>query len=213
MGREAVCRYQWGASVGDAKVLLETSELIVRGELKRKASFTEMKDVFAQGEQLTFLVGEDRVKLTLGSQDALRWAQAITDPPSLARKLGIKSGLRVQVIGSIEDQNLSSALNEAQLISEGPFDIAIASVRNQDELEHAVSLIMREMEPGRQLWIAYPKGKGRDLGESAVRAYLLRRGLVDTKVASVSTELTALRFSQRQEKRPATDLPTNSSQD
>jgi hypothetical protein len=48
--------------------------------------------------------------------------------------------------------------------------------------------------------VVYTKGKHAPLGETAVRALLRERGLMDFEVASVSATLTALKFA-----RPARD--------
>jgi hypothetical protein len=48
---------------------------------------------------------------------------------------------------------------------------------------------------GVPLWIIYPKGE--KTSESSVRNSLRSRGFIDTKVASVSAKLTALRFLKR----------------
>jgi hypothetical protein len=44
--------------------------------------------------------------------------------------------------------------------------------------------------------VVYTKGRGAPLGETAVRAALRERGLIDLKVASVSAALTALKFAR-----------------
>jgi hypothetical protein len=43
----------------------------------------------------------------------------------------------------------------------------------------------------------YPKGAGKPIGETEIRETLRRAGWMDTKVASVSATLTALRFNAR----------------
>ena len=50
------------------------------------------------------------------------------------------------------------------------------------------------LDGGIPIWMVYPKGAGCSLGETAIRTTLRQRGLRDTKVASVSAMLTALRF-------------------
>ena len=47
MGNEAQCRVEIGGEAADAKALLETEELIVRGALRAKIPFRETKDVAA----------------------------------------------------------------------------------------------------------------------------------------------------------------------
>jgi len=47
------------------------------------------------------------------------------------------------------------------------------------------------------IWIVYPKGRSSSLPENDVRTFMRTRAFVDTKVASVSERLTALRFTRR----------------
>jgi hypothetical protein len=47
---------------------------------------------------------------------------------------------------------------------------------------------------GVPIWMVYPKGKGHAIGETVVRELLRENGMMDTKVASVSSKFTALRF-------------------
>jgi len=44
------------------------------------------------------------------------------------------------------------------------------------------------------IWIVYAKGKGHAIDESAIRSLLRANGMMDTKIASVSATLTAIRF-------------------
>lgn len=54
----------------------------------------------------------------------------------------------------------------------------------------------RDLARGVPFWVVYTKGKNAPLGETAVRAMLRERGLIDLKVASVSPTLTALKFAR-----------------
>ena len=42
--------------------------------------------------------------------------------------------------------------------------------------------------------LVYAKGKGHAIDESAIRSLLRANGMMDTKIASVSATLTAIRF-------------------
>jgi len=61
MGREATCHCQWGSESGHCKVLLETSELIVRGPIRRRVPIASLTQVSAQGNDLHFHANEDAV--------------------------------------------------------------------------------------------------------------------------------------------------------
>jgi hypothetical protein len=198
MGREAICKCDWAGVTANVKALLETSELILRGEMRKRVSFAELKDVKAQSDRLRFEVSGETVQLFLGADQASKWAKAIqAGPVPLARKLGIKRETVVRTIGAIEDEALKSALDEAARISPKDPDLIVAVVETPGDLLNALKSADAQIAKGLPIWVVYPKGPGHELNESVVRAALLVRGLVDTKVASVSAKLTAIRFNPR----------------
>ena len=84
MGREARVRADVGSEAGEVKALLESQELILRGEIRRRFSKAAMTDVAADGDTLRFIFAGETVRLHLGSKVAQAWAKAIaTMPPSL----------------------------------------------------------------------------------------------------------------------------------
>jgi len=194
MGREATCRCKWGAEEGDCKVLLEGRELILRSGIRRRVSLSAISSVAVRGSNLVFTVGPDRVELRLGVDAAQRWAKAIqTPPPSLAAKLGISRATRLSVVGDIESEELKEALAEAAPASEKEVDLVLLCVNSQSELQQCFAA-RTYTSP---LWIVYPKGAKSEVKESGLRDLLRSRGFIDTKVASVSARLTALRFVKR----------------
>ena len=66
-----------------------------------------------------------------------------------------------------------------------------------DALARVASRRQPELDARVPLWVVYTKGKNGPLGEAAVRAMLRERGLIDLKVAAVSSALTALQFVRR----------------
>jgi hypothetical protein len=198
MGREADCKCTWKESSADVKALLETSELILRGEIRRKIPFREMQRIHADGDRLRFVFQGDPVSLELGDAVAAKWAKTLTSPPpDLAKKLGIKPESNVRMIGRVDDEALKKALSRAGSVSERGGDLIIARVETLSELSAAFMKAATELGRGASIWIVYRKGKSHPLGEAHVRAAGLAAGLVDTKVASVSETLTALRFNKR----------------
>ena len=194
MGREATCHCKWGADEGDCKVLLEGPDLILRSGLRRRVSLSAMSGVAARGSKLVFTVGQDHVELGLGPEAAQRWAKAIqTPPPSLAGKLGISRTTRLSVVGDIQSVELTEALSEATPASGKEVDLVLLCVNSQSELQQYLAAETYTSP----LWIVYPKGAKSEVKESGLRDLLRSRGYVDTKVASVSARLTALRFVKR----------------
>jgi hypothetical protein len=148
----------------------------------------------ARGSNLVFSVGQDHVELGLGPEAAQRWAKAMqTPPPSLAGKPGISRTTRVSVIGKVECEELKEALSEATPATAKDVDLVLLCVNSQSELQQQLAA-WTYTSP---LWIVYPKGTKSEVKESDLRHLLRSLGFVDTKVASVSARLTALRFVQR----------------
>jgi hypothetical protein len=194
MGREVTCHCKWGAEEADCKVLLETGELILRLGMRRRVPWAEMSAVSARGSKLHFHVGPDQVELNLGPEVAQRWAKVIATPlPTLAHKLGISSTTKLSVIGNAKSEELTAAIAEGSLAREKDADLILICVNSQLELDRYLA----GKTYSRPLWIIYPKGPTTGVKESAVRTLLRSQGFIDTKVASVSANLTALRFVSR----------------
>jgi len=203
MGREAKVECQWGDEAGQCKVLLESQELIVRGAIRRRVALASLSHIFAEENRLRFRVGPDEVFLDLGSKAAQSWAKAITTPlPSLAAKLGISKTSRLLLIGGVEDEALKAATAEAASSIRGgapkpETDLVLASIRTGADLDQLLDHLSAFSPTVPPLWIIYPKGKKAEVGETTIRERLRGRGFIDTKVASVSELLTALRFVAR----------------
>lgn len=197
MGREATCQCQWAAEAAPCKVLLETSELIVRGSIRRRVPIASLTQVAVRGDQLIFHVGKDKVALTLGSDLAQSWAKKIaTPPPTLAAKLGITSESHLLLIGEFETAELKTAIAEAALNEAQSPDLILANIKTSADLNYTLDRY-RTLPATPPIWFIYPKGAGKPLGETEIRSTLRHEGFIDTKVASVSSTLTALRFIRR----------------
>jgi hypothetical protein len=200
MGREATCHVQWAGEAGPAKVLLESKELIVRGSGKlarRSVSLASLTQIEVQGEMLCFRADAEAVAITLGAAQALSWAKKLaTPPPTLAAKLGIGAATRLALIGEFDDGELAEAIAEAASTESRQPDLMLALVKNTADLNFALD-VHEGFAAHPPVWIVYPKGAGKAIGETEIRDTLRRAGLMDTKIASVSAALTALRFNWR----------------
>jgi hypothetical protein len=197
MGREAICSCDWAGEVVEVKALLETGEMILRGGIRRRIPFGEMKGVKADGGRLCFAVGGERVKLELGPA-AAKWVAAIgSPPPSLARKMGITGETIVRVIGDCFDETLREALAEAASVAVKNADLIVACVDSPESLHAALREAKAQLLKGVPIWMVYAKGRGHAIDEASIRTLLRESGMIDTKVASVSAKYTALRFVYR----------------
>jgi hypothetical protein len=194
MGREATCLCQLGETTGHAKALLESHELILRGEIRRRIPIAQIGNLRIEDDRLAFTHNDCPISLTLGPALARKWEAVLRKPPTtLAAKLGITPSTRIHVIGQIDDPNLDFAIQTAAGQSSQAVDLILARLDTPEDL---LSLL-RRLHDKTPLWVIFPKRSGHPLAEALIRSTLRDRGLIDVKVASVSPRLTALRFHHR----------------
>jgi Protein of unknown function (DUF3052) len=129
----------------------------------------------------------------------------------LARKLGIGEDDEVAVIGAPDgfaDRLAAQLGDQAEIRTEieesALFDVIVAFVTWQTELEDKLALLRSRMAPACGLWIAWPKRAARvptDMTDNAIREIALPTGLVDNKVCAIDQTWTALRLVIRRELR------------
>jgi len=187
MGLEAETTLETEGQRHRVKALLESHELILRGDFRRTLPIGEIGGVAVRDGALHFTHGG--VDYVLHLPRAETWARKLTTPPpSLASKLGISPGKPAFVVGAVDDDALKAAL-EGNVVADSSQAAQIVIVaETADALPAAADL---------PVWIVYPKGAKSPLPESAVRGHMRAIGLVDTKTCSVSARLTALRFNRR----------------
>jgi len=194
MGREAICDCTFEGTTTKVKALLESEELILRGDIRLRAPLHAIHHVRVESESLCFNLDKGPVRLDLGAEVAKSWAKKIKSPPaSLADKLGI-TGKTVRTIGPIADVALDSALSSAARISSRNPDLIVSHVDSPESLATTLREARTQLARSIPIWLVYRKGPGHPLNEATIRATLRTHGFMDTKVASVSAELTALRF-------------------
>ncbi|HEY6099271.1 MAG TPA: DUF3052 family protein [Anaeromyxobacter sp.] len=94
----------------------------------------------------------------------------------------------------------------ARVTSRGAFDVGVFFVRSARELAAALARAQPRLDPDGALWIGWPKkasGIRTDVGEDAVRAAALARGLVDVKVCAIDETWSGLKLVVRVKDRPA----------
>ena len=195
MGNELLCTVRSGGRTITAKVLLETTEVIFRGDLRLKVPFASLKSVVARDGELHLGWLEGSAVLELGEQ-ADKWAHKILHPKSTAEKLGIKPDL---VISSIAIRNedfvrdlrvQSRSFSDSRALKNS--DIIFFGASKAQELARVQKLLPSLASAG-ALWIVYPKGR-QEITELQVLSAGRAAGLVDVKVVSFSPTHTALKF-------------------
>jgi hypothetical protein len=193
MGREASTYAQVGNEEGEARALLESTELILRGPIKRRFPKTAVEQVRVDGDALRFRVADEAVTLHLGAKQAQSWAAAIAKPPpSLRSKLGLNDDARALLIGDLKDEALAQATDGRLTTNGAQAQMIIAVVEGPADLAKARQA--QDLFPQTPLWVIYPKGRGVAFGDGAIRAILREAGLRDTKSCAVSDTLTATRY-------------------
>ena len=98
MGHELPCKVRSGGKEASGKALLETNEIIFRGEMRLKIPFVSLKSVVARDGDLHLKWPEGSAVFELGDH-ADKWAHKILHPKSTLEKLGIKPGLVISTLG------------------------------------------------------------------------------------------------------------------
>lgn len=195
MGREAMCQARYGRESGEGRALLETDELVFRGDFRVNVPLREVTAATVKDGVLTVEWPAGRLALTLG-RSAEKWARAITSPKTVIEKLGVKPGLRVVLVGRFETSfrtDVMNALGEKPGVkpvagSDLVF-VLLTHPNDTDKFEDLVPAIF----PDGAIWAVYPRGR-RDLSEDTVRKAARALGLVDIKVVKVSERHGALKL-------------------
>jgi hypothetical protein len=127
----------------------------------------------------------------------------------LVRKLGIKPGARVGLIGAPDgfEATLGELPEGTRTIrrSRAPLDVIVAFCASRSQVERRLAALREALAPAGGLWVAWPKrssGVPSDLTEDVVREVGLAAGLVDNKVCAIDETWSGLRFVYRLRDRP-----------
>lgn len=195
MGREATTYAEVGSEAGEVRAVLESTELILRGEIRRRVAKTAMRQVRVEGDTLRFRANDETVVLHLGVKVAQSWAAAIAKPPpSLREKLGLGAHANALLMGEIADEALAEATQGALVTDGAAAQMMIAIIGGPGDLAEAQRI--HRLFPALPLWTVYPKGRGVPFGDTAIRTELREAGFRDTKSCTVSDTLTATRYNR-----------------
>lgn len=188
LGNEAQCRVEISGESADAKALLETEELIVRGAVRAKIPFREVKDVSADNGVLRLRWNGRDVRVHVG-RDAAKWAEKIRNPKSVAEKLGVKPGQKISIIGKLDEAFLGGVDVDVSRRPRRGSDVIFFAASKRADLEKLAEL-REQLAPAGAVWVIRPKGVSA-ITESDVMADAKTAGLVDVKVVRFSETHTA----------------------
>ena len=120
----------------------------------------------------------------------------------LAKKLGIKPGHRLLLLGApegFEDGTLGELPEGVRVArrASGLADVIVSFHDRRADLAKRMPKLRGLMEPAARLWIAWPKRASKvptDLNENLVRDAALANALVDNKVAAIDEVWSGLRL-------------------
>ena len=199
MGLETKCRAKVDDGSGkvreaDATVLLETDELIVRGEARIRVPRASIKKVSARAGVLTVSAPPATIALTLGADAAAKWKTKIEEPPKrLIDKLDVKPGAKVWLF-DIDDEILIAQVGQrtdgvTRGSSASECDVVFVDVNSEKELNRIGKAIDATHDTG-AVWVIHRKGPT-GVADTTIFAKARELGLVYTKVARVSDRDTA----------------------
>jgi len=195
MGSESRCTVHFGRQRSEGKALLETDELIFRGEFRLAIPRKAITEVDATDGTLRVTFPDGTARFELGPI-AAKWADKIKNPPSLLDKLGVKPGLRVSVVGIEDRRFLDDLAARVDDLTRGRAkagsDLVLVAMSDRAELPRLAKLREAIKATG-AIWVVWPKGR-KEFREDDVRDFGKTAGLVDVKVARFSETLSALKM-------------------
>jgi hypothetical protein len=195
MGNELKCTVRFGKEVSEGKALLETSEVLFRGNFRLKIPFRSIKSAKAMDGELRLQTADGLAVFELGPA-AEKWREKILHPKTRIEKIGVKRAAMVSLFGSFEADFLSElkSLDAAVTKDKVPpeADAVFFAADSVKELS-SVAKIARPLKGATALWIVYPKGQ-KSITENDVIAAGRKTGLKDVKVVGFSATHTALKF-------------------
>lgn len=193
MGAEAKTTLTLGRQTYAGTAHLETSELRFRGDHALRITLASVSDVRVHDGSLHVTYAEGTAVLGLGESTALKWAKKIQSPPTLADKLGVKSGMSVAVIGVADAAVLGDiAARGAQVVAgKVPKGAAMVlwRIEKAAELSKLPAMVDRIARDG-AIWVLHPRGNAA-VADTVIFAAAKEAGLTYTKVVRFSETDTA----------------------
>jgi len=195
VGNEVKCSVRFGKQESQGKALLETSELLFRGDFRLKIPFSTIKSVKAVDGELRLQTADGPAIFHLG-EAAGKWCDKILHPKSRIEKLGVKPNAKVSLLGEFDRDFLKEVTALTESVSKGKVaadaECSFFAADSKNDLG-ALPKISKSMKGAAALWVVYPKGQ-KQITELDVLAAGRKAGLKDVKVVGFSATHTALKF-------------------
>jgi hypothetical protein len=195
VGNEVKCTAWLGKQQSEGNALLETSEILFRGDFRLKIPFSTIQSAKVVDGELRLQTAQGAVVFSLGPA-AEKWRDKILHPKSRIEKLGVKPEAGVSLIGDFDAEFLRELGKLTKFVSKGKVaadsEWIFFAVDSKEDLG-AVQRISKSMKGAAALWIVYPKGQ-KHITENDVLAAGRNGALKDVKVVGFSSTHTALKF-------------------
>jgi hypothetical protein len=195
VGSELKCSVRFGKETSEGKALLETSEVLFRGEFRLKIPFASIKSAKAIDGELRLQTADGLAVFEIGSA-AEKWCEKILHPKTRIEKIGVKPGAKVSLFGSFDADFLSELKSRGMTVAKDKVvaepDAVFFAADSVKELA-SVAKIAKSLKGATALWIVYPKGQ-KGITENDVIGAGRKTGLKDVKVVGFSSTHTALKF-------------------
>lgn len=188
MGQEATCVVEFNGRRSEGKALLETDEIVFRGDFRLKLHRKEITRLSGESGVLTAHTPDGIAVFYLGPQSA-KWAAKFLNPPGRLQKLGIQAGVSYCCVGEVEP-GFVQELKEAGAVESKDAEVTFLGASEIADLQ----ALSESRCP--TMWVIYPKGV-KSITEGHVLEAGRNAGRVDIKVASFSKTHTALKFVAR----------------
>jgi hypothetical protein len=195
MGAEANCELRDGGARHPGRALLETDELIFRGEdgYRVRLPLSLMRNVRVVGGELLLDAPSGPVSLGLGDK-AVKWAERIKAPKGLFDKLDLKPSHAVAVIGGTDAAFVKELGARVHSVTAGRApkgsNVIFLWAETSAALKKLAS-IARSIARDGAIWVIHPKGAVSKVKDTKIFAEAKKAGLTATKVARFSDTHTA----------------------
>jgi hypothetical protein len=161
MGQELACTARWAGKSARGKALLETAEIIFRGEERLKIPFSSIRGVEAKDGELRVKTDEGLVVFELGEK-AEKWREKIANPKSVVEKLGVKVGEPVAVFGKLDSEFLRKLKEQKSAVATGKVAEGVGWIFFGAETREGlgeVKKIAGKMKGSSSLWVVYRRAE------------------------------------------------------
>ncbi len=193
MGAEAKTTLRLGRQSYAGTALLETSELLFRGDTRLKILFSDISKLDVKNGALHVTHSDGVAVLELGDAIAAKWAEKIRNPRSLADKLGVKAGMTIGVLGVNDEAVLADVEQKGAMLIRGKVPKGATMVLWRIEKPAALSKltsIAKSIARDGAIWVVHPRGNAA-VADTVIFAAAKDAGLTYTKVVRFSETDTA----------------------